>query len=138
MFGSGNSERYLFAADEPLEIRLRLKAEQPQDDFVFGIGIFNSEGQLCYGSNTHLESFVPEEISGEAAVRIRIPALNLINGTYFLDMAVHKRDGYPFDYHHFLYTFRVFSNFQDVGICRIRHEWEFSGGIRITKKDETR
>ena len=66
-----------------------------------------------------------------------MPALGLINGTYFLDVAVHKRDGYPFDYHHFQYTFRVTSSHRDVGIARIPHSWEFSENIRLKKNENS-
>ena len=52
-------------------------------------------------------------------------------GTYKVDVAVHKRDGYPYDYHRLLYTFRIKSRTKDVGIYRPRHRWEFSGGIRL-------
>ncbi len=138
IFDSEGRERYLFAADEPLTIKLKIRANSLQNDFVFGFAIFNSEGQLCYGTNTNLEKFQPESIENEGEVTIKIPALNLINGTYFLDLAVHKRDGYPFDYHHFLYTFRVFSNFHDVGITRIAHDWSFSSAIKIKQNDENR
>ena len=46
-------------------------------------------------------------------------------------MAVHKRDGYPYDYHQNLYSFLVSSSLKDVGIARLRHEWSFSPNIRI-------
>ena len=67
-------------------------------------------------------------------MRLVVPSLGLVNGTYFLDVAVHKRDGYPFDYHHFQYTFRVTSSHRDVGIARIPHRWEFSDNIRPDKE----
>jgi len=44
---------------------------------------------------------------------------------------VHKRDGFPYDYHRLLYTFRVKSRVQDVGIYRPRHHWTFSAGVRF-------
>ena len=56
-----------------------------------------------------------------------IDALDLVEGTYKLDVAVHKRDGAPYDYHRLLYTFRVKSRMKDVGIYRPRHRWEFAG-----------
>ena len=61
-------------------------------------------------------------------------ALDLVEGTYKLDVAVHKRDGAPYDYHRLLYTFRVKSRLKDVGIYRPRHRWEFSPGIRFRLK----
>ena len=55
-----------------------------------------------------------------------IESLDLVEGTYKLDVAVHKRDGFPYDYHRLLYTFRVKSRTHDVGIYRPRHRWTFS------------
>ena len=49
----------------------------------------------------------------------------------FDDVAVHKKDGYPYDYHRLLYTFRVKSRTRDIGIYRPRHHWNFSPGIRF-------
>lgn len=128
-------EKYIYEADEPFTIEFDVYAEKEETDFVFGIGIFNSEGILCYGSNTYIEDFKSTLIKGKGKVKIDIQAMNLINGTYFLDAAVHKRDGYPFDYHHFQYTFKVTSNYRDVGIARISHDWQFSKNIRLNKDE---
>ena len=64
-------------------------------------------------------------------MRLRIDAIDLVEGTYKLDVAVHKKDGAPYDYHRLLYTFRVKSRIKDVGIYRPRHRWEFSPTIRF-------
>jgi ABC-type polysaccharide/polyol phosphate transport system ATPase subunit len=133
MIDQKGKEKYIYEADEPFSIEFDVHAREQEKDFVFGIGIFNSEGISCYGTNTFIEDFRSIGISGTGKVKVHIPALNLINGTYFLDVAVHKRDGYPFDYHHFQYSFRVTSTEKDVGIARIHHEWEFSNNIKLEK-----
>ena len=135
MFDAGRQEKYIFRSDEPLAVEFDVSARGAESDFVFGIGVFNGEGISCYGSNTLLENYAAQRIQGNGKVRLMIPALGLVNGTYFLDIAVHKRDGYPFDYHHFQYSFRVTSSYRDVGIVRIPHRWEFSENI-VLKKDE--
>ncbi len=135
MFDGQGKEKYLFKADEPLAVEFDVQAAGSEKDFVFGIAIHNSEGVMCYGSNTVLDDFSSRSISGRGKVRLAVPALNLISGTYFLDVAVHKFDGYPFDYHHLLYTFRVTSGQRDVGIARIAHRWEFSESIRLEKNE---
>ena len=58
-----------------------------------------------------------------------IESLDLVEGTYKLDVAVHKIDGFPYDYHRLLYTFRVKSRIHDVGIYRPRHRWTFSPNV---------
>ena len=136
MIDKKGKEKYIYEADESFTIEFDVKAEKPEEDFVFGIGIFNSEGISCYGTNTFIEEFRSQNISGSGRVKIHVPALNLINGTYYLDVAVHKRDGYPFDYHHFQYTFRVTSTHKDVGIIRVPHTWEFSNNIKLEKRKE--
>jgi ABC-type polysaccharide/polyol phosphate transport system ATPase subunit len=137
MFDGHGTEKYIYKADEPLWIEFDVRTAGSEKDFVFGIGIYNSEGIFCYGSNTVLDDFSAKSISGNGKVRLAIPSLGLINGTYFLDVAVHKFDGYPFDYHHFLYTFRVASSHRDVGIARIAHRWEFSENIRLKKNENS-
>ena len=96
----------------PLDIRIRLRAPLAIDDFVIGIGIFNAEGVCCYGTNTSLEDLKSERIFGDAEAMFTIESLDLVEGTYKLDVAVHKLDGYPYDYHRLLYTFRVKSRTQ--------------------------
>ena len=135
MFDGKGKEKYIFEASEPLSIRFDVNAKRPETDFVFGIAIFNSEGILCYGSNTLLEDLHARNISGRGKVRIEMPALQLVNGSYFLDVAVHKRDGFPFDYHHFQYTFRVSSAYHDIGVGRIAHEWQFTPNIKFSDRE---
>ena len=55
-----------------------------------------------------------------------------------LDVAVHRADGVPYDYHRLLHSFRVTSDVKDVGISRPRHHWTFGGGVRIDGPREGR
>ena len=107
-------------------------------DFVFGIGLFNADGVCCYGTNTNIEELEPAEISGDGEIRFRIDSLELVEGTYKIDVAAHKLDGYPYDYHRLLYTFRVKSRTKDVGIYRPEHRWEFTPNIRFKHQDRAR
>ena len=98
---------------------------------MVGVGLFNAEGTCCYGTNTSIEELVAERLSGDVDATFAIESLDLVEGTYKLDVAVHKLDGYPYDYHRLLYTFRVKSRIRDVGIYRPDHRWTFGGGIKI-------
>jgi ABC-type polysaccharide/polyol phosphate transport system ATPase subunit len=120
---------FVFHSGDAMSIRLKVRAQQPTNDFVFGVGLFNAEGVCCYGTNTFLEDMNPERLDGEAEATFSIESLDLVEGTYKVDVAVHKRDGYPYDYHRLLYTFRVTSRTRDVGIYRPRHRWSFSPNI---------
>jgi ABC-type polysaccharide/polyol phosphate transport system ATPase subunit len=133
ILAAGNGEAgHVFHSGERMDIRMRLRAPLPVDDFVLGIGIFNAEGVCCYGTNTSVEQLVAQRLSGDAEATFSISSLDLVEGTYKLDVAVHKLDGYPYDYHRLLYTFRVKSRTKDVGIYRPRHTWRFAGDMTFT------
>jgi len=125
---------FIFHTGDTVAVRIRVRAHQPTDDFVFGIGLFNAEGVCCYGTNTYLESLTPESLSGDAEATFIVDSLDLVEGTYKVDLAVHKRDGYPYDYHRLLYTFRVKSRTHDVGIYRPPHRWTFSANVRFSSE----
>jgi ABC-type polysaccharide/polyol phosphate transport system ATPase subunit len=126
---SGGQPSFVFHSGDPIAVRVKVKAAQPVDDFVFGIGLFNADGVCCYGTNTYLEELNPQRLTGEAEATFAIDSLELVEGTYKLDIAVHKIDGFPYDYHRLLYTFRVKSRIHDVGIYRPRHHWTFSPNV---------
>jgi lipopolysaccharide transport system ATP-binding protein len=136
--GADGESGHVFQSGQPITIGISLRAPVAIDDFVVGIGIFNAEGVCCYGTNTSLEELRAVKIAGNAEARFRIETLDLVEGTYKLDVAVHKLDGYPYDYHRLLYTFRVKSRTKDVGIYRPKHAWEFAGSVEFTYDGDPR
>jgi len=129
-------EQHVFSPDEGMIIEIDVQSFSAITDFVFGVGIFNSQGICCYGTNTNLEDYELVKINREGKVVFKIDRLNLINGTYYLDIAVHKKDGYPYDYHRNLYSFMVSSLYKDEGIYRPKHSWNFSPEIQLKSKSE--
>ena len=64
-------------------------------------------------------------------MRLVLEELRLVEGTYLLDVATHRDDGTPYDYHRGLYSFRVKSRLADTGLYRPAHRWEFDGGVEM-------
>lgn len=131
LYGSDGREKYVFESGEDFSIEMDVYAEKEVEDFVFGIAIFSADGIRVYGTNTDLEDMEPVNFQGEGKVIFRITGLDLIDGTYFLDVAAVRKDGYPYDYHRSLYTFKVYSKKKDVGLWRPKHSWFFSSNIKI-------
>jgi ABC-type polysaccharide/polyol phosphate transport system ATPase subunit len=123
---------HVFESGEALAIRMRVRAHQPLDDFVFGVGLFTADGVCCYGTNTDVEGAEPREFAGDGEVAFVIDSLCLVAGAYKVDVAVHRKNGTPYDYHRLLYTIRVTSRVNETGIVRPPHRWTFSSGIRIS------
>jgi len=132
--GPNGDAGHVFQSGESIQVRMDVTSKAKITDFVFGLGLFNADNVCVYGTNTNLEEFQPTEIDGSAIVTFTIDKLDLVEGTYRLDLAAHKADGYPYDYHRLLYTFRVKSRIRDVGIYRPDHSWSFEGGIKISNQ----
>jgi ABC-type polysaccharide/polyol phosphate transport system ATPase subunit len=123
---------HVFDTGEPVTIRMRVRANQRLTDFAFGVGVFSADGVCCYGTNTEIEGGQPREFSGDAEVNFEIENLCLVSGMYKVDVAVHRQNGAPYDYHRLLYAIRVTSKLNETGIARPPHRWTFSRGIQIS------
>jgi ABC-type polysaccharide/polyol phosphate transport system ATPase subunit len=126
--GAGN-ERYHFVSGDRVTFELEVAAARELSDVVFGVGIFTPRGIECWGTNTHLEGLVSARLAGRAVARVTCPSLRLAPGEYLLDVAVHSREGKPYDYHRRILSFTVTSPRDGVGVYFPEHEWEFAGGI---------
>ncbi|HEY6360210.1 MAG TPA: ABC transporter ATP-binding protein [Vicinamibacterales bacterium] len=131
LVGASGEPANVFQSGERVEVRILLRAGKPVGDVVVGIGLFNAEGTCCYGTNTHIDGASAGEIVGDGEARFVVDSLDLVDGTYKLDVAVHRENGTPYDYHRLLYTFRVTSRLKEAGIFRPPHTWSFSGGLRV-------
>jgi ABC-type polysaccharide/polyol phosphate transport system ATPase subunit len=124
-------ERHVFVPREAVTLTLSVRAAEAVTDVVFGVGLFSADGVSVWGSNTDIEGFVSRRLAGSGEVRLQLATLDLVEGTYLVDVAAHKRDGTPYDYQRGLYSFRVKSRVKDVGLYRPPHRWGFAGGLEI-------
>jgi ABC-type polysaccharide/polyol phosphate transport system ATPase subunit len=129
LLDAAGRERYHFQSGEELAIEIRARAREPLADFVFGVALATPRGVECWGTNTELAGFVPARFAGEAVVRVRCPSLRLGAGEYTLDVAVHARNGAPYDYRRKLLGLTVTAGAGAVGLYLPEHRWEFAGGV---------
>lgn len=116
-------------------IEMEVEVRVPQDDFVFGVGIYHADGTCVYGTNTDLEGLMPQRLDDNGRVRFVMPSLDLVAGTYRIDAAVHTRNGRAFDYRRGVMRFVVGSRVHDIGVYRPKHQWKFEGGITFREID---
>ncbi len=125
--GTDGERGHVFHSGEPLNIRIR-HARAARNRRLRDSGSASSMPKGCAvtARTPSIEELKFAQVFGDAEAIFTIESLDLVEGTYKLDVAVHKLDGYPYDYHRLLYTFRVKSRTKDVGIYRPRHTWTFS------------
>jgi len=117
-------ERYVTESGEPLQVEMRYLAYSEIKDPVFGIGIYDLNGTCCYGTNTDIERISLPSINGPGCMVLRFDSMNLVEGRYYLDIAIHSKDGFAYDYRSRFYPLMVRSKIKDVGIFRPSHQWD--------------
>jgi lipopolysaccharide transport system ATP-binding protein len=133
---AGGEERYHVESGEPVTFEIRARAERPLDDFVFGVAVATPRGNEVWGTNTDLEGYVSGTFEGEATVRLTCPALRLGPGDYVVDVAIHSKEGAPYDYQKQALAFTVTARAEGVGVYLPEHGWEFAGGVRWAGKKD--
>jgi len=125
--GSGE-ERYVYQSGDAVVIEVEYTANTLLEDPVIGLGIHKQNGAHCYGTNTVIEGIRIDEIDGPGKVTMKFDRLDLVEDKYTLSVAIHARDGHPYDYHDQMYGFTIRSSIKDVGVFRPPHQWSFNGG----------
>jgi ABC-type polysaccharide/polyol phosphate transport system ATPase subunit len=126
---AAGAERYHIQSGEPVIFEIEVETHEPLDDFVFGVAVKTPRGIECWGTNTDLEGYEGIRLEGAATVRLECPALRLAPGEYEVDVAIHTRDGRPFDYHRRAAEFTVTAEMRGAGVYFPEHSWSFEGGI---------
>ncbi len=124
----GESKK-VYRTGEGVVVRLHYEAARPVEDPIFGMGFYDHQGQMVFGTNTRLRDLPIPRVEGRGTVEFRIPHLAMLDGRYFLSVAAHTRD-HQTDYHwidKFLY-FDVESPGRDAGYLSMDCEIRWSGG----------
>ena len=116
----------MFASGDPITITVALSTRGRVDDAVVGFSIFNADGVRCCATNTLVDGHGPFAVDGEAIVRCTIDRLDLVAGTYSVDIMVHRPDNTLYDQDHRT-LFTVTSSVRDIGVFRPPHTWSFTG-----------
>jgi len=129
LLDDSGEERYHFRSGETVVFEITAEAPEQLEDFVFGVAVSTPRGVECWGTNTDLAGYTPASFEGTTQVRVICPRLRLAPGEYLVDVAIHSRDGAPYDYHRRYLSFSVTSDVESAGVYQVEHRWEFGGGV---------
>ena len=77
---------------DPLTIAVAYEARQRIDEPNFGFALYDIDGNLLSGSNTRILGTGLSHIEGRGEVRFQFDSVPLLDGTYFLTLAVTNQD----------------------------------------------
>jgi ABC-type polysaccharide/polyol phosphate transport system ATPase subunit len=130
LLNAEGDEHALFHSEEGLIVEAHYRTNEATSDIVFGIAIHRSDGLMIHGSNSSIEQVIVPRLAERGVVRYVINRLGLLDGQFFIDVAVHRQDGYPYDYLKCAREFVVRSAFRQIGIVVPVHSWEFVEGAQ--------
>jgi ABC-type polysaccharide/polyol phosphate transport system ATPase subunit len=94
LLDNGERERRMFQSGEPMTVEVSYQASEPIEDPVFGVQIWRENdsyapgGALCHGTNTARRGLRVGRIEGEETFRLDYDRLDLLQGRYYLKVAV--------------------------------------------------
>jgi len=107
------------APGEPMQVVVTLDAPEPIDDVVVAVAIYNSQGWLVYGTNTHLHNMDLGTVSGRQHVSFDFSDVPLLDGTYAVTVGLHTKGGLVYDSWEQLRRFEVAAPGRDIGLVRL-------------------
>ncbi len=129
MIDRAGEAKWVFNSSDSVDLEVSYSINKEVKDLVFGIGILRADGLVVHGTNTDIDDVkVPlskNTFPVKGVYRFRISRLGLVEGSYYLDAAAHRSDGFPYDYHHLRYRFSVRNSKNHQGIVALEHTWEF-------------
>ncbi len=115
-----------FVTGATMEIHVHYHAVGAVDDPVFGIAVHHQNGTHIAGPNTAFAGLHIARIEGDGLLRYRVPTLSLLEGTYYVSVAiVNREDTVTYDFQDRAYPFRIFvgGSRERYGIVTLQGEW---------------
>ena len=116
----------LFSPKEPFTIHIEYEAKKELNDAVIGLAMYSIDGTLVYGTNTLIDTASPVTLKEKGSIDLRIAGLPVSNGTYNIDLALHRPDGFNYDFRRNVCTVDIAGKIQIPGILFLDHEWEIN------------
>jgi ABC-2 type transport system ATP-binding protein len=109
-----------FESGEPLGFEVVIDAHEPVDEPVVGVAIYNHLDALVYGTNTAMRDVPLGLVDGRRRIRFSFGPIPMIEGQYFITVAVHSRDEQiQFHWLERQVSFKVFSLSIDTGVLHL-------------------
>lgn len=89
------------------------------------MAIFRNDGAYVHGSNTRVDHISLGEVEDEGIIALTYDELNLLNGTFFIDVAIYDEHCMTtYDYLKHSYYFKIQDDTGNEGIYKISHKYE--------------
>jgi len=124
VLGADGTEKTDFSPWDPFTIHIDYTAQKQLDDAVIGLAVYRSDGTLVYGTNTLIDTSSPVTLKTAGTIDLKIEGLPASNGSYSIDLALHRPDGFNYDFWRDICTIQIADKVQTPGEIALSHHWD--------------
>jgi ABC-2 type transport system ATP-binding protein len=112
--------RQYLLPDEALTVRVSYTAQETTDDLLFGILIYDQDGNQIFGTNTKINDVEVPVADGDGVVSFEFGRVPLLDGDYLVTLAIQTTDeGTVYDWRECAWSFSVMNPSRSVGIVSL-------------------
>jgi ABC-2 type transport system ATP-binding protein len=105
---------------EALTLRVAYTANEPLDDVVFGMAIYDMEGRTVFGANSDVAGVGVTLAKGDGEVCFEFESMPLLDGTYPLVFTIHTHDqAEMYDFSDHEHRFEVMNPTKETGLVHM-------------------
>jgi ABC-type polysaccharide/polyol phosphate transport system ATPase subunit len=117
------AQRHTYRCREQACVSIHYKVHRSIEAPVFRLTLLREDRLWCYGTDTAVDRVPLSTLGQEGIVEVLLERLDLMPGTYYVDVSVEDGDGHVYDYHHRLNKIVVTAEVHAGGVFRIPHRW---------------
>jgi ABC-type polysaccharide/polyol phosphate transport system ATPase subunit len=123
-------DRNYLLPDESMTVRIAYHAALPTDDLLFGIAIYDQNGDHLFGTNTKIEGVDVPPAEGDGEITFEFDHVPLLDGTYLVTLAIQSFDeGTVYDWREQQHHFSVMNPSRAVGLVSFPLEVRFADSV---------
>lgn len=117
-------ERNSFSPEEAFTVRVDYAANSLLPNAVVGLAIYRSDQTYIYGTNTLIDTSEPVKLQKQGTILLHIDRLPVANGHYTIDLALHRPDGFDYDFWRECASVSIAGAVQTPGVIHLEHHWK--------------
>lgn len=127
LIGEGGNVSGKYRSGEKVTLKISYKADPSKlNGVLVGLLFFRNDKFTCYGTNTLRERIENVQLNEHGEILCEIDKLNLVKGSYWIDVAIRSKDMFAYDYKAKAIQFTVYSTVDEVGVAKLDHTWKFN------------